>query len=104
MTTLYFLDTLAELIELTYSLGQATRKYVLPAFVAAFVAFELAFSWIQDRFPKNRKRMTAELMNEWQVIIAADPEGDEKEIADYAQYLDEMSDNELLAEYSNLSL
>jgi len=102
MTTLYFLDTLAELIELTYSLGQATRKYVLPAFVAAFVAFEMAYGWARGFFPKSRQQMTAELMTEWKLIIAKDPEGSSEEIGDYAKYLSEMSDSELIAEYSNL--
>ena len=37
---LAFLDTLAEVIEVCYELGAATRKYVLPAMVWCYVVVE----------------------------------------------------------------
>ena len=37
---LAFLDTLAEVIEVCYELGAATRKYVLPAMVWSYCVVE----------------------------------------------------------------
>ena len=40
MTILFVLDFLAEVFHLVFQLGLLTRKYVVPAFVFAYVAAE----------------------------------------------------------------
>lgn len=43
------LDTIAELIHLTYQLGILTRQYALPAVVYLYVACELAWDYVTSQ-------------------------------------------------------
>lgn len=43
---LALLDIIAELVQLTFELGTFTRKYVVPALVAVYVAGEIAWDMI----------------------------------------------------------
>ena len=44
-----FIDIFAELIELTYELGSATRKYMVPVFITLYVLGDMAFDKITSQ-------------------------------------------------------
>ena len=44
-----FMDIFAELIELTYTLGAATRKYLVPVFITLYVIGEMIFDKVTSQ-------------------------------------------------------
>ena len=44
-----FMDIFAELIELTYTLGSATRKYLVPVFITLYVIGEMIFDKVTSQ-------------------------------------------------------
>ena len=70
MYTLTILDYTAELIELTYELGALTRKHVVPALVAVYVAIIMTIEYFRG---PSRDQMIQKLTVEWERIMALDP-------------------------------
>jgi len=99
MTTLYILDIFAELIELTYDLGAATRKYAVPALIAVFVAASMAVEYVRGYMPMSRAKMTQEILKEFEKISMMDPVTRGSDVPEAAQWLESLSDEELKAEY-----
>ena len=98
MYTLTFLDYTAELIELTYELGALTRKHVVPALVAAYVAITLTIEYFRG---PSRQRMIDKLTVEWERIMALDPVSQPASSLEWVWYLESLSDEELKEEYAN---
>lgn len=44
-----FMDIFAELIELTYALGSATRKYLVPVIITLYVMGEMIFDKVTSQ-------------------------------------------------------
>ena len=97
-TTLTILDYTAELIDLTYELGALTRKHVVPAVVAIYVATIMTIEYFRG---PSRKRMIEKLTVEWERIMALDPESQPTESLEWVWYLESLSDEELKEEYAN---
>ena len=98
MKTLYILDYTAELIELTYELGALTRKHVVPALVAAYVAITMTIEYFRG---PSRNQMIKKLTVEWERIMALDPVSQPTESLEWVWYLESLSDEELKEEYAN---
>ena len=98
MKTLYILDTTAELIELAYTLGSLTRKHVVPALVAVYVAVTLTIEYFRG---PSRAQMIKKLTVEWERIMALDPVSQPTESLEWVWYLESLSDEELREEYAN---
>ncbi len=98
MYTLTLLDYTAELIELTYELGALTRKHVVPAVVAIYVAIIMTIEYFRG---PSRNRMIQELTIEWKRIMALDPMSQPTESLEWVWYLESLSDEELKEEYAN---
>ncbi len=98
MKTLYILDTTAELIELAYTLGSLTRKHVVPALVAVYVAVTLTIEYFRG---PSRAQMIKKLTVEWERIMALDPVSQPTESLEWVWYLESLSDEELKEEYAN---
>ncbi len=98
-TSLYVLDYTAELIELTYDLGAATRKHVLPALCAVYVAFVMAFEFVQALAPPMRSQMIHDLLQEWEKILALDPSSREEESLEFLWYVSSLNNEELRKEW-----
>ena len=99
MISLYILNTTADLIEMVFELGALTRKYLVPAFVAIYVAAVMTTEYFRG---PSRSRMIQVLTQEWKQITMADPNGDAEESLEFVWYLESLSDNELVAEYKGL--
>ena len=98
MKTLYILDYTAEMIELTYELGALTRKHVVPALVAVYVAIIMTIEYFRG---PSRDRMIQKLTVEWERIMALDPVSQPASSLEWVWYLDSLSDEELKEEYAN---
>ena len=98
MNTLTLLDYTAELIELVFELGALTRKHVVPALVAAYVAITLTIEYFQG---PSRQRMIDKLTVEWERIMALGPVSQPTESLEWVWYLESLSDEELKEEYAN---
>ena len=98
MKTLYILDYTAELIELTYGLGALTRKHVVPALVAVYVATIMTIEYFRG---PSRDRMIQKLTVEWERIMALDPVSQPASNLEWVWYLESLSDEELREEYAN---
>ena len=99
MYTLTLLDYTAELLELTYELGALTRKYVVPALVAIYVAITLTIEYFRG---PSRAQMVNKLTQEWERIVSMDPEGDMSESIEFTWFLESLTDEELVTEYQGL--
>ncbi len=99
MYTLTILDYTAELIELTYELGALTRKYVIPALVAIYVAITLTIEYFRG---PTRAQMVSKLTQEWERIVSMDPDGDLSEAMEFTWFLESLTDEELVMEYQGL--
>ena len=99
MYTLTLLDYTAELLELTYELGALTRKYVVPALVAIYVAITLTIEYFRG---PSRAQMVNKLTQEWERIVSMDPEGDMSESIEFTWFLESLTDEELVMEYRGL--
>ena len=99
MYTLTLLDYTAELIELTYDLGTLTRKHVIPAIVAAYVAVTMTIEYF---YGPTRRQMTQKLTREWRRIVALDPASKPEENLEFIWYLESLSDEELRVEFQSL--
>ena len=99
MYTLTLLDYTAELLELTYELGALTRKYVVPALVAIYVAITLTIEYFRG---PSRAQMVNKLTQEWERIVSMDPEGDMSESIEFTWFLESLTDEELAMEYQGL--
>ena len=97
-TTLTILDYTAELLELTYELGALTRKYLVPALVAIYVAIIMTVEYFRG---PSRKRMIEKLTVEWERIMALDPVSQPTESLEWVWYLESLSDEGLREEYAN---
>ena len=98
MYTLTLLDYTAELIELTYELGALTRKYVVPALVAVYVAITLTIEYFRG---PSRQRMIDKLTVEWERVMALDPVSQPSSSLEWVWYLESLSDDDLREEYAN---
>jgi len=98
-TSLYVLDYTAELIELAYDLGAATRKYAVPALAAIYVAAIMVVGYAQQLRSPMRSEMIHDLLQEWEKIITMDPEGDTSESLEFLWYLESLSTQELRREW-----
>ena len=98
MKTLYILNTTADLIETTYEFGAFTRKHVVPALVAAYVAITLTIEYFRG---PSRQRMIDKLTVEWERIMALDPVSQPASSLEWVWYLESLSDDELKEEYAN---
>lgn len=99
MTLLHILNTIADLIEMIFELGAFTRKYLVPALVATYVAVVMTIEYFRG---PSRSRMIQVLTKEWKRITMADPNGDIEESLEFVWYLESLSDNELVTEYRGL--
>ena len=99
MYTLTLLDYTAELLELTYELGALTRKYVVPALVAIYVAITLTIEYFRG---PSRAQMVNKLTQEWERIVSMDPQGDMSESIEFTWFLESLTDKELAMEYQGL--
>ena len=99
MYTLTLLDYTAELLELTYELGALTRKYMVPALVAIYVAITLTIEYFRG---PTRAQMVNKLTQEWERIVSMDPEGDMSESIEFTWFLESLTDEELAMEYQGL--
>ena len=99
MYTLTLLDYTAELLELTYELGALTRKSVVPALVAIYVAITLTIEYFRG---PSRAQMVNKLTQEWERIVSMDPEGDMSESIEFTWFLESLTDEELVMEYQGL--
>ena len=97
-TTLTILDYTAELIELTYELGALTRKHVVPALVAVYVAITLTIEYFRG---PSRAQMIKKLTVECERIMALDPVSQPDSNLEWVWYLESLSDEELKEEYTN---
>jgi hypothetical protein len=96
-TTLQILDTTSDLIELTYDLGAATRKYLVPALVAAYVAVTMALEYLRR---PGRAKMVEALCVAYADLEAQDPS--DMDTCEFRDWLNTLSDNELSFEFSGL--
>ena len=99
MYTLTLLDYTAELLELTYELGALTRKYVVPALVAIYVAITLTIEYFRG---PSRAQMVHKLTQEWESLVSMDPEGDMSESIECTWFLESLTDEEVVMEYQGL--
>jgi len=100
--TLYFLDYTAELIELAYELGAATRKYVVPAVVAVYVATIIAYEYVHKLLPPNRSRMIQDLIREFEAISLIDPITNGSDVPEAILVFESMSTKELREEWESI--
>jgi len=98
MKTLYILNTTADLIETTYEFGAFTRKHVVPALVAAYVAIAMTIEYFRG---PSRQQMINKLTVEWERIMALDPVSQPTESLEWVWYLESLSDEELKEEYAS---
>ena len=98
-TTLYVLDYPAELIELTYDLGAATRKYLVPALAAIYVAAIMAVEHVQRNLPPSRTRMIQDLLKEYEAISLIDPITNGSDVPEALLVFESMSTKELREEW-----
>ena len=102
MTTLYILDTTAELIESAYSLGTLVRKHLVPALVAIYVAGLMAYEYLSGLKGPTRSQMIRELTREWKNICRLDPTSDDTDVPEFIDWLHSLSDDELRLEHKGL--
>ena len=96
-TTLQILDITSDLIELTYDLGAATRKYLVPAVVAAYVAVTMAIEYLRR---PGRTQMIEELCVAYSGLEAQDPS--DMGTCEFRDWINTLSDRELAFEYGGL--
>jgi hypothetical protein len=95
--TLQLLDLTAEAIELTYELGSLTRKHLVPALVAMYVAVTMTVEYLRR---PGRAEMIKRLTAEWESISNLDPVTQGSDTPDFVDWLHTLSDDELRAEFS----
>ena len=102
MYTLTLLDTLAELIESIYVLGSLTRKYVVPALVATYVAISMAVDFVKGLRGPTRSQMIQDLTREWERISLMDPITKGSDVPEFTEWLQTLSTEDLRVEHQTL--
>ena len=102
MYTLTLLDTLAELIESAYVLGSLTRKYVVPAVIATYVAIVVAVDFIKGLRGPTRSQMIQDLTREWEKISLIDPITQGSDVPEFTEWLQTLSTEDLKVEHALL--
>ncbi len=102
MYTLKILDYTSEFIELAYDLGTLTRKHLVPAAVAVYVAATMAFDYLMELRGPTRSQMIQKLTKEWKRIVAMDPQGNQDEAIEFTWYINSLTDEELRTEFQSL--
>lgn len=97
-TTLHILNIFAELTEVAYDLGAATRKHVLPALVAIHVAVAMTIEFLRR---PGRTEMIEALCVAYDDLEAQEPSS--MDTCEFRDWLNTLSDNELAFEYGGLS-
>ena len=88
-----------ELIESAYVLGSLTRKYVVPAFVAAYVAVTLTIEYFRG---PTRSQMIQDLTREWEKISLMDPITKGSDVPEFTEWLQTLSTEDLKVEHALL--
>ena len=97
--TLIFLDYTAELIELAYDLGSATRKYLVPVVVALYVATTMVYQKLRTTVPKSRRRLVQDCLRCYEEILKKDPQSTHEEALEALWYFDSLTYAELMVEW-----
>ncbi len=102
MKLLHALNTTADLIEMIFELGVLTRKYVVPAMVAIYVAVVMSIEFIRGQRGPTRPQLIQKVTRQWERISALDTTLGETDSLELTWYLESLSDEELQLECQRL--